>query len=70
MSKPLTMKDLEECVCECNDKNCDNTTIFFNQKCHRGAGVEVSYSKGSGEIEVTCCICHMEIATIAIAQCN
>lgn len=70
MPKTLTMQDLEQSVCGCGGKECENSEIWMHPVCHTGDGVSVRYTKGSGKLDVFCKTCQSFIVSVAVAQSN
>lgn len=70
MREPLTLKELEQYVCCCDDENCDNRTLFFHGACHPGDAVDVLYTKGAGFLVIRCNTCDKLIAEVAVARLN
>jgi hypothetical protein len=67
------LEDLEAAIANgCTAPDCKHEhdpveDIYFHQRCHAGAGVEVCYHKGSGVLTFNCRICHSPIITVAVA---
>lgn len=53
----------------CSTPGCnhDHSVLFLTQRCHPKAGLEASYTKGSGLVTLRCNICKLELADIAVA---
>lgn len=67
----VAITELEEMVEQgCSTPGCDHKdheVVFFQQRCHPGMGLDVRYTKGSGELVVSCRACRGEVATVAVA---
>ncbi len=69
--KPLTRNDLDAGVAggcqvpDCKHEHHDGV-IFLNGKCHTGAGVDVSYTAGTGLLRIECRECGRLIAEVAV----
>jgi hypothetical protein len=56
----------------CTDPNCKEPhhgeKFFLHSKCHPAARCEVSYTRGSGVLVVSCAECHQVLAPIAVKE--
>lgn len=50
---------------DCKHENDDK--LYFHGRCHPNAAVEALYTKETGEIWITCAVCHTMIAQVAVA---
>jgi hypothetical protein len=54
----------------CQAPGCDHThddELVMNARCHPRAGVEVTYHKATGILEMRCIRCGKEVATLQVA---
>jgi hypothetical protein len=55
----------------CAHPNCDHKDhtgqIFITGRCHVGAAVTVSYTRGSGILEIRCKVCKAIVGNVAVA---
>ena len=55
----------------CQSPGCkheDHGTLYLNQRCHPGAGVEVRYDRGTGVLKLQCMACHISICNVKVAD--
>jgi len=66
------VEDLEKLAKQgCSVPGCthaDHSTVYFHGRCHMQAPVQVSYTKDSGELVITCYQCKHIIAKVAVAR--
>lgn len=77
MSEPIhgqqprfAIPELEQSAAQgCSMPNCthDHSTLFLTQRCHPKAGLEASYTKGSGVVTLRCIHCKLELVDLAVA---
>lgn len=69
--KTLAISQLEDMVAQgCGVPGCthkEHNEVFIVQRCHPGVGLEVSYTKGSGALLITCKACHASVTQIGVA---
>jgi hypothetical protein len=51
----------------CKHEHKKQDKLYFRQRCHPGAGLEVFYQSGSGSVTVACRGCGLTVAVIAVA---
>lgn len=69
-TKLHAIPDLERMVeTGCGIPGCNEVhdEIFIMQRCHPRTGLDVSYTKGSGEIKITCRTCGAPVSRIGVA---
>jgi hypothetical protein len=69
--KTLAVSQLEDMVAQgCTMPGCTHTEhneVFVVQRCHPGAGLNVSYTKGSGMLLIACKVCEAPVVQIGVA---
>ncbi len=69
---PLTKIQLDLIAAHgCESPGCNHEghdTIFMHARCHVRGGVEVSYQRGTGVLQVACAKCHKIIGEIKVAN--
>lgn len=66
--RALTKQDLDVNTCDCDEGHCEHSVLYLHPNCHPSAGTWVRYTKGSGELEVTCKKCKRLVCKIAVAD--
>lgn len=61
----VTKSELDQVECDCGSHE---PITYFGPACHKGAPVEVSYERGSGEIRLGCIECEKVFMKIAVAD--
>ena len=71
--KAMAVADLEQMIEQgCGVPGCthkEHTEIFLVQRCHPGAGVDASYTKGSGVVRILYHRCKQPVIVVAVALC-
>jgi hypothetical protein len=64
----LTQRQLDDMQCanpDCAHEH--DPTLYLTQRCHPGAGTQVSYSRENGTLRVECAVCRKRIALVLVA---
>lgn len=65
---PLHREQLDRAGCATPNCGHDHTVLFLSGECHPGASGNISYSKLTGTISVTCFVCDKPVAEVAVAD--
>ncbi len=68
MPEPLNRADLDAAVCQtpgCNHQG--HGPLHLHGRCHPSAGCSVSYTRGSGVLDVRCRRCNRTVCQVAVA---
>lgn len=65
---PLTQADLDRLDCGEPDCEHDHSEVIIMQACHPDSGLDVCYSKLTGQAKITCRRCGGVAASLAVAE--